>query len=199
MCLLFETVKIVAGLPYHLEWHEKRMNHSIRTLWPGSPESAIIPGLIIPKEFDKGWVKCKILYDTKIRKITFDPYHKNSLATFKLVCSDEIDYGLKYTDRGNIASLFSQRGNCDDVIIVRKGKITDTSMANLLFFDGNGWFTPDEPLLNGTCRARLLSEGKIRERAIRPEDLHQYTGFKIINAMRNPEGENLLSIADISF
>ena len=80
--------------------------------------------------------------------------------------------------------LFAKKGSCDDVIIVRNGLITDSSYANLIFFDGREWITPKVPLLEGTCRARLLASGKIKTGNIGIKELSAFKGFKLINAMR---------------
>ena len=66
-----------------------------------------------------------------------------------------------------IAMIFSEmldkKGDCDDILIIRNGLITDMSYANVAFFDGTQWLTPRIPLLAGTCRERLLETGPIRE------------------------------------
>ena len=58
-------------------------------------------------------------------------------------------------------------------------------MQILFFFDGNDWLTPDLPLLKGTCRARLLEQGVIREAELGVEDLNRFKGLKLINALRD--------------
>ncbi len=52
-----------------------------------------------------------------------------------------------------------------------------------IFFDGTEWVTPTTFLLNGTCRQRLLSEGKIKERIIHATDIPSFTHIGLINAM----------------
>lgn len=71
-------------------------------------------------------------------------------------------------------------------------------MSNLIFFDGRDWVTPANPLLKGTCRNRLLAEGSITGREIAPGDLVNYLGCKLINAMREPEEEELIPVSEIS-
>jgi 4-amino-4-deoxychorismate lyase len=83
--------------------------------------------------------------------------------------------------------LWAKRGTCDDVLIVKGDLITDSWYCNILFSNGKNWYTPDQPLLAGTCRARLLAEGKIMSRRIEVEDLHHFTHFKLVNAMRDIE------------
>ena len=102
-----------------------------------------------------------------------------------MVYTEELDYSYKYSKREKLEGLFAQRGGCDDVLIVRKGRITDSSYANVVFFDGQDWWTPKDPLLKGTCRARLLDQGSIKEAAMEVEDLKNFKGLKLINALRD--------------
>ena len=108
-----------------------------------------------------------------------------NLKSLKLVAIDHLDYTLKYSNREKLEALFAQRGKCDDVLIVRKGRITDSSYANVVFYDGEDWWTPDLPLLEGTCRARLLDQGDIKEAPLMVEDLKKFLGLKLINALRD--------------
>jgi 4-amino-4-deoxychorismate lyase len=80
-------------------------------------------------------------------------------------------------------------------LIVKNGFITDTSSANILFYDGRDWVTPSTPLLMGTCREKLLRGGKIREENIKRDDIYKFKHFRLINAMI---GENLLPIPIIN-
>ena len=90
---------------------------------------------------------------------------------------------MKYSDRSLINKLFDQRGSCDEIIIIKNGKVTDCSIGNLIFRQGKKWYTPDSPLLLGTQREKLLQEGKIQERTIFQEDIVNFDEIKIINAM----------------
>ena len=76
------------------------------------------------------------------------------------------------------------------MIFLRDKKVTDASYANLIFFDGSQWLTPTTFLLNGTCRKRLLNEGKIREMPIYEKDIASFECIGLINAM--------LDIGDLS-
>jgi len=76
-----------------------------------------------------------------------------------------------------------QKEQCDDILIIKKGLVSDTSIANIAFYDGKLWFTPKAALLKGTCRTRLLLEGKIIEKEIRVEDIKKYKKIALMNAM----------------
>jgi 4-amino-4-deoxychorismate lyase len=110
----------------------------------------------------------------------------------KLVEADVV-YDYKYVYRTALDALFEKRGRCDDVLVVKNGFITDTTIANIAFGDSNGvWYTPATCLLRGTMRKYLLDSGRIFEASIRPGDLSEFRSFKVINALRDwsvPESE----------
>ena len=81
----------------------------------------------------------------------------------RAVIDNGIDYEDKTTERSALEALYAQRGDADDVLIVQNGLITDTTVANVACLIGGCWLTPARPLLEGTARARLLAEGKLRE------------------------------------
>ena len=86
---------------------------------------------------------------------------------------------------------------CDDILIVMNGLITDTSLSNLVFYNGATWVTPKKPLLKGTCRERLLEEGQITECDIHVNEINRFIGCKLINAMRLPEEEEMIMISNL--
>ena len=63
--------------------------------------------------------------------------------------------------------MFLIRQDKDDILIVKNGLLTDTSIANIALYDGNDWYTPLHPLLKGTKRAELLDKGVLKEKEIK--------------------------------
>ena len=61
--------------------------------------------------------------------------------------------------------------------------ITDTSIANIAFYDGEKWLTPKRPLLKGTTRARYLKSGLVIEKDIFVDDIKLFTKVALMNAM----------------
>jgi len=187
---LFETIRIEDGKPLHLYWHEERMKRSMQ----GLPGIVLEREIHVPDEFRTGTVRCKVVYDKEIIRISFSNYERRPVRSLRMISSDAMDYHLKFYDRAELEALFEKRGDCDDIIIVRGGLITDSCIANLIFFDGLQWFTPSHPLLEGTCRARLIAEGKLLARDIRVDDLPHLLGCKLINAMRAPEEQEMIPL-----
>ncbi|MCX6252402.1 MAG: aminotransferase class IV family protein [Bacteroidetes bacterium] len=197
MSPLYETIAIVNGIPRYLIWHEQRMNRALMEVWNNNLPSSLSEYITVPPEFSKGLVRCNIYYGPSIGSVTFKQYVKRRIQSLKLVVCDSIDYHVKYADRDRLESLLSMRGDCDEILIVKNGLITDTSMSNVIFCGNATWYTPAKPLLAGTTRDRLLAEGQIVEKDISVEELFRYSGCKLINAMRDPDQEEMIPISEI--
>jgi len=176
---LLETIRCEDGHPFNLNYHQKRMNKSLKTL--GFKNSHNLTEHITPP--DQKLYRCRIIYDEKNINIEYIPYTKRLISTLQLLQADQLEYTLKYAERNALDTLFKLKGTADDILIVQDRFITDTTIANIAFFDGRDWFTPKQPLLYGTTRARLLDENKIIEADIKPSDLDQYSAFALMNAM----------------
>lgn len=197
MYRLVETIKIIDGVPQNLLWHQKRLKYSCNKLFGIKSEINLTEAISVPSEFKTGIIKARFLYNRNSFECKFSKYNSKIINSLKLIVNNEIDYSLKYTDRKEINSLFENRGNCDDILIIKNGRITDSSIANIVLYDGNSWITPSQPLLRGTCRERLISEGKIIPEEILTKDLELFTKFKLINALRDfeeKEGSDISAI-----
>ena len=183
MSPLVESLKLKDGYLQNMEYHQNRMNQALNELFPESAGIDLEKEITIPEQYKSGIYKVRILYSDTIEKIEIEPYIFRTIQKLKVVYHESIDYHLKFTDRQILQELFAQRGDCDDIIIVKNGFVSDSFAGNLLFFDGETWFTPTTPLLKGTKRQFLLDQGIILEKEIREKDLHSYQKVGIINAM----------------
>ena len=196
---LLETIRIEKGEPLNLFYHQKRMNSSRKELFNSKDEIDLVFLLKVQSiPIVSSIQKCRVIYDTSIREVEIISYEIPQITSLKLLHCDDIDYAYKYQNRGKIEELFSKRGIADDIIIVKDGMITDTSYANLLFFDGEQWITPAKPLLQGTQRAKVLAEKRIVEADITPIDLVLFERIRLINAMIRFEDEVDIKVQDIS-
>ena len=182
---LIETIKIIDGNPQNLEWHQRRFSSSISQYYEKKTTSKLENLLLVPEEFSKGIVKARFSYNATEYLWKFEPYVLQEINSLKLIYDDNIDYRLKHSDRSYLKNLYHKKGECDDILIVKNGMITDSSYCNTIFFDGTNWITPTFPLLKGTCRERLLHQKKIQEEIIIPDQLDSFKSFKLINAMRD--------------
>lgn len=199
MCQLFETIKCEDGKLCNLEWHNQRMEKSIYELWKKIIPIRLEDRVQIPDNALSGLFRCRIIYANKIEKIEFIPYQFRQIRSLKIIEANDVDYHLKFTDRAKLDFLFGQRGDCDDILIVKNGFVTDSSTANPVFLDGNTWFTPDSVLLNGTKRHKLLHEGKITVRQIYARDVPQYQKTGLLNAFYDLENMPLINPSAIVF
>jgi 4-amino-4-deoxychorismate lyase len=183
MSLLLESIKLEDGVFFNLFYHEQRMNRALRLLC-GTQEYIDLDRFLSQLERPQsGLYKCRIVYDDRSREVEFLPYVASEINTLRVVEHDRINYEFKYQDRRNINRLFDLRKNCDDVLIVKRGFVTDTSYCNIVFRKGKRWYTPWSALLKGTQRQKLLQLNMIMEEDIRVDDISSFESFKLINAM----------------
>ena len=177
MCLFFETIKVSNGEICNLSFHQKRVaEHAEVELLSYIKSHVVIPAL--------GVHKLRITYSTKsIESHSIDLYLSKKVESLKIVVDNRIDYHKKYTDRTCFTDLMRGSEGCDDILIIKGGSVTDISFANIIFFDGRRWITSNSPLLEGTCRARLIEQNIITAQQIVVEDLKVFSKFMIINAM----------------
>ncbi|MCK9156611.1 MAG: aminotransferase class IV [Paludibacteraceae bacterium] len=172
----FESIKVENGVPLHLEYHQRRVDRCSAVNLVQTTDTIPLP--------NNGIYKLRISYTPiAVVKVSIEEYSPKTIDTLKIIDGGNVDYSLKYDDRSVLNKLHNQRDLCDDVLIIKDGKITDTSFCNIVFSDGFKWVTPKRPLLEGTCRARLICEGKISEEDITVDDLDRYKYYMLINAM----------------
>ena len=182
MCRFIETICLEAGKARHLSRHDFRMNATRKKFFGNVPDVQL-KDYIVPLQTDGGRIRCRVTYAQDILDIEYFPYRIRPVHTLKLIEGSTTDYRYKYADRSALDALFAQRGKADDILIVRNGLLTDTSIANIALWDGLHWYTPAHPLLKGTHRARLLYEGILTERDIPVEEIKQYQKICLFNAM----------------
>lgn len=187
-----ETIKIKNGKALALPYHQARMDRTISHLVSISHEESIshfsflisnLESLLSPTP-EMDLYKARVVYGAQgVETIEYAPYQMRTIRSLKVVEDDEIDYTYKSTDRSQLNALVAQKGDCDEIIIVKNGLLTDTSFTNLALYDGSSWLTPKHPLLHGTKRAQLLEAGIIREADLTLEDLKRAQKVSLFNAM----------------
>lgn len=177
--LLLETIKIEDGEIHNLGYHQHRCTKSRQILFDSHDLLDLSSFIDAPKT---GLFRCRILYAEHLHSIEYIPYTPKEIQSVKIVSSD-IEYSLKYANRDALNALLESNKDVDEVIIEKKGYLTDTTISNIAFYDGEQWVTPAEPLLEGTMRAKLIDEGFLQLREIKKEDLKNYSKVALMNAM----------------
>tara|TARA_R110001592_G_scaffold45506_1_gene145513 strand:- start:2711 stop:3313 length:603 start_codon:yes stop_codon:yes gene_type:complete len=195
---LFESVCIENGKIQNAHYHESRFKSSFYAFFGFEPNYSLFDKVILPR-IDKS-LKCKlrIEYNEIGTKWTISEYLKTIPSSLLMLKNDTIDYQLKYANRNNLNHLYQQKANFEDVLITKNGFITDATYSNILFTDGQKIITPSTPLLNGTCRTRLLSEGIITEAIIKADSIHFFVSFQLINALNDFDKNRWVPIQNIT-
>ena len=196
---LFETICINKGVLLNFNYHVSRFERSYRTYYGKPPLFQLTTPRIFSNDYKTEMLKLKASYNETEIEYVIEPYVSKPALSLQLVRNNTIDYSLKYADRTSIAKLLLKKQQCDDVLIIRNGLVTDTSICNIVFFDGTQWVTPKDPLLKGTSRQRLLDQAIVTERAVSEEEILTFKSFKLINAMRDFDIQPELSIDKILF
>lgn len=181
MCQFIETIRIENGKAVNMAFHNYRFNRTRRDLFECNlPVN--LADYIQPEQYTER-TECRIEYQEEVEKVEYQPYTIRPVNSLKIMTSDGLDYTYKSSDRQKLDELFRQKGEADDILIVRDGLLTDTSIANIALWNGSQWETPEVPLLEGTMRASLLGKGIIVPAVIRPHDLSRYSSIRLFNAM----------------
>ncbi len=171
----------------NLEFHQARFDRTRNDNFSEINPILLEEIIKFPTDLTDEKYKIRIVYDREIQSVEFLPYQMKSINSIQLFEIDpKINYTYKYSDR-SFLDEFLKEAQTDDLILVKSNYITDCTYSNLVFFDGENWFTPRSVLLKGTMREALLQSNQISERNIKVSDLANFKSFKRINAMMNLE------------
>lgn len=181
MCRFIESICCLEGEAQLIDLHQERVNRTFLEFFP--QYTPIKLSDIVQNIPAKGKYKCRVEYSFELHSIEFIFYQTPSIHSLQVVQSDSIEYEYKSTKREDLDRIFEQRGLADDIIIVINGRVTDSYFANLVFFDGKKWWTPDRPLLQGIKRQSLINLGMLKTKKIFKKDLSIFQKVSLINAM----------------
>ncbi len=179
--MFIESLCVVNGKAPLLDLHQDRMNRTYSFHY--KQDNPYQLASFIEDVPATGKFKLRIIYDRMIQKNNHALYIKPDIDSLKVVEGKHIDYSFKYADRKGLEELYEQRNNCDDIIIIKDGLVTDAYFANLIFWDGDEWLTPSFSLLQGVRRHDLLAKKMIKLAKIRWEDIGSFEKVGLINAL----------------
>ncbi|HZK69180.1 MAG TPA: aminotransferase class IV [Paludibacter sp.] len=197
MCQFLETIQLCDGQFMRLARHQSRLERAMADFYPTAIVPALSDKLGATSFPTDGLYKCRVIYDSEIRLIEFHPYVHPVIRSLKIVETNISTLPYKMADRRDYQDVSALKGNCDDVLLVKNGLLTDTSYCNIALFDGENWVTPLKPLIQGVTRAQLLEEGKLIAKDIKLEELMNFQKIALFNAL-NEFGSIQLEISAIS-
>ncbi len=193
----FETIKILDGIPSNLKYHQQRMNYTFKSKLEAKIPLELKDIITVPELYSSGLVKCRLEYNSHQYRLLFSNYFPKTVNSLKVVSDNSINYDFKYCNRNELQKLLMEKGDCDEILIIKQNKVTDTSFSNIAFFDGYRWYTPDSPLLYGTARARLIETGLISATPITVKNLRDFKSFILINSMLDNNFSNMKPLSCI--
>jgi len=196
MCRFIESIQLKDGEFKRLELHQERMRKAMLDYYPKDKIIDLVESLRKIVFSTEGTFKCRIVYDFEIRKIEFIPYVRREIHSLRLVETDMEPRPYKLEDRTQLNAAYSLRGDCDEIILVKNGLLTDTSFSNIALFDGFQWFTPRIPLIYGVNRTQLVENEILIEKDIAVSELLNFQRVSLFNAM-NEFGSIELDISSI--
>lgn len=182
MCLFLESVKVCKGRPQNLARHQERLQATVKKHFgtAGFSLEQVFAEMELPAS---GTYKGRIIYNAGLVRAELEPYVPCAISVLALAESGGFSYPYKKLDRSFFTELHQRDASVDDWLLHHNGQLSDSTFANLAFFDGNHWYTPSFPLLRGVRRQQLLDEGRLRTTNIKVSDLSAFAEVSLINAM----------------
>lgn len=197
MYLLFETICIQNGAIQNRRYHENRFLKSYTTYYNKTPSFGIFDFVKLSSLKPNIKYKLKIRYNERESDWVISEYLNKIPVRLQVVIDNQISYRIKFLDRKKLNELHDKRNNAEDVLILKKGLVTDASYANIILKKDNLIATPKEPLLKGTCRSRIIKEFAIEQKDIKLHQIHHFTHFQLINAMNDYDENRWVSTKHI--
>lgn len=185
MSLLFETIKCQNRQLFNLFYHNRRVKLSRKELFGIDDDFEFENSIQIPDRVGDGLYRCRVSYSKTIEKIEFFDYQFKHPAIIAFEENASFEYSFKFENRNEFQNLIAKYPDANDVIITQNNYLTDATYANLAFFDGSKWFTPNTYLLLGTKRVYLIDNQLLSEEEIKLSDLCKFKKIAFINAMRD--------------
>jgi 4-amino-4-deoxychorismate lyase len=177
MCLCFETIKIVDGVCENISFHQSRFNKTREKLFSSNQKIDLKNAIKAPL---KGVYRAKVVYGNEIENIEIRAYEPRREFSRFLLKKADFEYAYKFLDRRALEERYE---GFDEVVFVKDELLTDTSIANIALLIDGVWKTPKSPLLKGTMRAKLLSDGMLQEENLSKSDIKIAQKFAIMNAL----------------
>lgn len=197
MYQFIETICYENGSFQRIRLHNERCNRTRNYFFGCLPPLDLALLLSVPIHLKSDKVKCTVTYGADIENIEYASYKIRPIGSLQMVYDDTIEYDFKFADRLKLSELCQKKGQCDDILIIKNGLISDTSYANVIFLQGDSWYSQQNPLLKGTRLESYLIAKRVIPSLLRPKDLCLFSEVRIINAMISIEESPVIPVTHI--
>jgi branched-chain amino acid aminotransferase len=195
---VFESLRTYDSQPFALQRHIERLLSSAHAMNVKIPEeSSITRGINEVLDSNPaspfGRLRITLLSDGTlvITHTLFEP----STQALSLAQSESIQHsnrgtsGMKtmsYAENSTALRKAQARGYDDVVFCNETGEVVETALANLIWFDGQNWWTPalSSGCLPGVTRSLLIENFGIKENQIYPEEIKSAKSLAITSSVR---------------
>lgn len=178
-----ESVGVYDGQAPLLPYHQARVDRTFAAFYP-EQKPLDLKTLWEKTDFPSGHIKWRIPYNARESDPKITPFPTRNIEQLQIVVDDTVEYAYKFTERDRLDALYEQKANvADEILIIRKGLLTDAYYYNVVVIMGPDLLTPRQPLLPGVMRAFCLKQEKIQCADIRVADLTAAEGVYLINAL----------------
>jgi 4-amino-4-deoxychorismate lyase len=195
----FETILVEKGQVVNYENHLNRMNKGIIHY---KLDNSILPGiedinrLLFLNLAEHARLKIVVIVEKEIIVVMeVHPYEKTE-GPYTLLLDDQsfvlgnpelalLEQGLKplnYHKYRSKTQMATKLG-CWDTLIHTDNNILETGKANIYFNINDQWYTPDNSVVQGTIRAKLIDEKRVIPRSITIGKLIEVRGILVSNAL----------------
>jgi branched-subunit amino acid aminotransferase/4-amino-4-deoxychorismate lyase len=194
----FESLRTYDSKPFALQRHLERLVQTAEKMEMAKPDVESIRAGVHQVIFHNvcrpyGRLRITVLSDGNV-VITHIPFTENS-NSLKLTNAESVQLstrmsaGLKTVSyaENSIALRRAQRQGFDDVVFANeKGNIVESALANIIWFDGESWWTPSlaTGCLPGVTRALLIENFGVKEGFITPAALEDMKAVAITSSVR---------------
>ena len=180
---VFETIRYEDGNFFYLEYHQQRVEKTLKQLY--HQENAFDLKKILKKEkFKKnGKYRVKVIYSKEgVQSIEFFPYKAKKIQKIALVEVGDFEYRFKYLDRKFFHAMYEEFRGIDEFLLLKNGYISDFTIGNVALYD-NKWMSVNDFLLEGTTLKRFLDKKVLELKKVHFSNLPKYSKIALLNAM----------------
>lgn len=194
----FESLRTYDSKPFALQRHLDRLVQTAEKMEMAKPDvESIRAGVhqVISQNVCRPYGRLRItaLSDGNV-VITHIPFTENS-NSLKLTNAESVQLstrmsaGLKTVSyaENSIALRRAQRQGFDDVVFANEnGNIVESALANIIWFDGESWWTPSlaTGCLPGVTRALLIENFGVKEGLITSQGLLETEALAVTSSVR---------------